>query len=76
MMGVIKRCKVLSSRIFEEGSEIGRLFDMGPRLKYGQLAPEGLAKMSELEHYLNTGSGLEATLLDLVQAEGFVDEWL
>ena len=28
------------------------------RLKYGQLAPEGLAKMRELEHYLNTGPGL------------------
>jgi AhpD family alkylhydroperoxidase len=38
-----------------------------PRLKYGQLAPEGLARMRELEHYLNTGSGLEATLLDLVR---------
>jgi hypothetical protein len=25
---------------------------MEPRLKYGQLAPEGLAKMSALEHYL------------------------
>jgi AhpD family alkylhydroperoxidase len=40
---------------------------MGPRLKYGQLAPEGLAKMMELEHYLNTGTGLEASLLELVR---------
>lgn len=38
-----------------------------PRLKYGQLAPEGLAKMSALEHYLNTGSGLEASLLGFVR---------
>lgn len=38
-----------------------------PRLKYGQLAPEGLAKMRELEHYLNTGTGLEASLLGLVR---------
>ena len=40
---------------------------MEPRLKYGQLAPEGLAKMMELEHYLNTGTGLEASLLELVR---------
>ena len=40
---------------------------MGPRLKYGQLAPEGLAKMMELEHYLNTGTGLEAVLQELVR---------
>jgi AhpD family alkylhydroperoxidase len=38
-----------------------------PRLKYGQLAPEGLAKMRELEHYLNTGSGLDASLRELVR---------
>jgi AhpD family alkylhydroperoxidase len=38
-----------------------------PRLKYGQLAPEGLAKMHELEHYLNTGTHLERTLLELVR---------
>ena len=38
-----------------------------PRLKYGQLAPEGLAKMMELEHYLNTGTGLEHSLLGLVR---------
>ncbi len=40
---------------------------MEPRLKYGQLAPEGLARMRELEHYLNTGSGLEHTLVELVK---------
>jgi AhpD family alkylhydroperoxidase len=38
-----------------------------PRLKYGQLAPEGLARMSELEHYLNHETGLEASLLGLVR---------
>ena len=38
-----------------------------PRLKYGQLAPEGLAKMRDLEHYLNTGTGFEASLLGLVR---------
>jgi len=38
-----------------------------PRLKYGQLAPDGMAKMRELEHYLNTGAGLEASLLGLVR---------
>src|ERR1700723_1614125 len=37
------------------------------RLKYGQLAPEGLAKMTALENYLNTGSGLEHTLVQLVR---------
>jgi AhpD family alkylhydroperoxidase len=38
-----------------------------PRLKYGVLAPEGLAHMRELEHYLNTGSGLDASLRELVR---------
>jgi len=38
-----------------------------PRLKYGQLAPEGLAKMMELEHYLNTGTRLDHSLLGLVR---------
>ena len=37
------------------------------RLKYGQLAPEGLAKMRELEHYLNNGAGIEASLRELVR---------
>ena len=37
------------------------------RLKYGQLAPDGLAKMSALEHYLNNETGLEASLLGLVR---------
>ncbi|WP_353067557.1 carboxymuconolactone decarboxylase family protein [Tunturibacter psychrotolerans] len=38
-----------------------------PRLKYGQLAPNGLAKMTALEHYLNTETGLEASLLGFVR---------
>jgi AhpD family alkylhydroperoxidase len=37
------------------------------RLKYGQLAPEGVAKMRELEHYLNNGAGIEASLRELVR---------
>jgi AhpD family alkylhydroperoxidase len=40
---------------------------MEPRLKYGLLAPEGLAKMAALEHYLNNETGLEASLLGLVR---------
>jgi AhpD family alkylhydroperoxidase len=38
-----------------------------PRLKYAQLAPEGYAKMRELEHYLNTGTHLERALLEMVR---------
>ena len=40
---------------------------MAARLEYGKLAPEGLEKMGALEHYLNTGTGLEPVLLDLVR---------
>jgi AhpD family alkylhydroperoxidase len=38
-----------------------------PRLKYGQLASEGIAKMTALEHYLNTETGLEPVLLGFVR---------
>jgi AhpD family alkylhydroperoxidase len=38
-----------------------------PRLKYTNLAPEGLAKMRELEHYLNNGANLPASLRELVR---------
>ena len=38
-----------------------------PRLKYGQLAPEGFEKLKALEHYLNTGSGLDTPLRELVR---------
>lgn len=40
---------------------------MEVRLKYGHLAPEGLARMTALEHYLNTGSGLDTILMQLVR---------
>ena len=40
---------------------------MGARIDYMKAAPEGVAKMRALEHYLNTGSGLDAVLLDLVR---------
>jgi AhpD family alkylhydroperoxidase len=40
---------------------------MAARLEYGKLAPEGLARMRALEHYLNTGTNLEPALLDLVR---------
>src|ERR1700677_1574688 len=42
-------------------------FDMAARVDYVKLAPEGLAKMRALEHYLNTGTGLEPVLLDPVR---------
>ena len=37
------------------------------RLNYMRLAPEGIGKMRDLEHYLNTGSGLEGSLRELVR---------
>jgi AhpD family alkylhydroperoxidase len=37
------------------------------RLKYGQLAPEGFAKLRELEHYLNNGAGIEPSLRELMR---------
>ena len=40
---------------------------MAGRIDFNKAAPEGLAKMRELEHYLNTGSGLERVLLELVR---------
>jgi AhpD family alkylhydroperoxidase len=40
---------------------------MAARLEFGKLAPEGLARMRALEHYLNTATGLEPVLLDLVR---------
>jgi len=40
---------------------------MAARVDYVKLAPEGAAKMRALEHYLNTGTGLEPVLLDLVR---------
>jgi AhpD family alkylhydroperoxidase len=40
---------------------------MAARLNYGELAPEALAHMRALEHYLNTSSGLDLRLLELVR---------
>jgi AhpD family alkylhydroperoxidase len=46
-------------------------FDAGgnveARLNFMRLAPEGIAKMRELEHYLNTGTGLELSVRELVR---------
>jgi AhpD family alkylhydroperoxidase len=40
---------------------------MEARLDYMRAAPEGIAKMRALEHYINTESGLDPVLLDLVR---------
>jgi AhpD family alkylhydroperoxidase len=40
---------------------------MAARLEYGKLAPEAMAHMTALEHYLNAASGLERVLLDMVR---------
>ena len=40
---------------------------MEPRLHYTRLAPEGIARLKDLEHYLNTGTGLEPTLQEFVR---------
>ena len=45
---------------------------MAGRLEYGKLAPEGLARMRALEHYLNTESRREPVLLDLVRLRASV----
>jgi len=37
------------------------------RLKYGQVSPDGIAKLRELEHWVNTSSGLEYALRELVK---------
>lgn len=37
------------------------------RLKYMEVAPEGMGKMRDLEHYLNAGSGIESSLLGLIR---------
>ena len=46
------------------------------RLKYGQLAPEGLAKMRELEHYLNNGAGIGGFVAGVGAVAGFAGEWV
>ena len=40
---------------------------MSARLAFYKLAPEGMARMTALGHYLNTETGLEPVLLDLVR---------
>ena len=40
---------------------------MSQRLNYVELVPEGIAAMRAVEHYLNTGTGLEPELLELVR---------
>jgi len=40
---------------------------MAARLEFYKLAPEGMEKMRALEHYLNTGTGLEPVLMELVR---------
>jgi AhpD family alkylhydroperoxidase len=37
------------------------------QLKYTELAPAGVAAMRAVEHYCNTGTGLEPVLLELVR---------
>jgi AhpD family alkylhydroperoxidase len=40
---------------------------MEQRLRYARLIPDGLAKMTALEHHLNTATSLEPILLELVR---------
>lgn len=40
---------------------------MPPRLRYSEFAPEGIAHMRALEHYLNTSTALPVVLLELVR---------
>ena len=40
---------------------------MAARLDYSKLAPEGMATMRELEHYLNAKAGLESNLQEFLR---------
>jgi AhpD family alkylhydroperoxidase len=40
---------------------------MTQRLRFAELAPEGMAALRKFEHYLNTGTALDAVLLELVR---------
>lgn len=40
---------------------------MAQRLRYAELAPDGIAAMRQLEHYLNSSTALPAVLLELVR---------
>jgi len=40
---------------------------MSQRLRYAELAPEGIAALRGFEHYLNTGTSLPAVLRELIR---------
>jgi AhpD family alkylhydroperoxidase len=40
---------------------------MPQRLRYAELAPQGIAALRQLEHYLNTGTTLSPVLLELLR---------
>ncbi len=40
---------------------------MAQRLRYNELAPDGIAALRQFEHYLNTATTLEAPLLEFVR---------
>ena len=40
---------------------------MSQRLRYAELAPEGLARLRAFEHYLNTATTLPAPLLEFIR---------
>ncbi|HZL27968.1 MAG TPA: carboxymuconolactone decarboxylase family protein [Acidobacteriaceae bacterium] len=40
---------------------------MPQRLRYAELAPQGIAVLRQLEHYLNTGTTLSPVLLELLR---------
>ena len=40
---------------------------MPQRLRFAELAPEGIAALRQLEHYLNTGTTLSPVLLELLR---------
>ncbi len=48
-------------------SDAGAAKEMSARLKYMELAAGGFEKMTALGHYLNTETGLDATLLGFVR---------
>src|SRR5665213_4626507 len=41
--------------------------NMPQRLRYAELAPQGIAILRQLEHYLNTGTTLSPVLLELLR---------
>ncbi len=57
---------------FVDSAGLGRLGWMSERLRYPELAPEGVAPMRGLEHYLNAITALPAVLLELVRLRASV----